>query len=131
MLIVKWPDSICKNPVVPSVLPALVVNSVAKAVAWLLARLYIHNLGLVQHIHVEAEDLFILLELRRLLLTRGSHDGRDVVVAKAFDKGDVLARKVLPTMKPQEIYQKTPDTLGKRRQEIQSTGERAVRRLYN
>jgi hypothetical protein len=96
VFIVKWPDSVCKDPVIPSVLPALVMNSVAKAVAWLFAWLHVHDFRLVEHVHVKAENLFVLVELGRLLLTRGSHDGQKVLLSRRnvkeiFDSAPLLA----------------------------------------
>ena len=74
VLIVQGADTINENPVIPGVLPALVVDSVAETISRLVAgRLDVHDLGFVEHVHVEAEDLFILLKLR-LLLARGRHD---------------------------------------------------------
>jgi hypothetical protein len=72
------------------------MNSVAKAVAWLFAWLHVHDFGLVEHVHVKAENLFVLVELGRLLLTRGSHDGQKVLLSRRnvkeiFDSAPLLA----------------------------------------
>ena len=70
---VKGPDAVDEDPVVPGVLPALVVNFVAVALGGLLGGLYVHDLGFVEHVHVEAEDFFILAELGGRLLSGWSH----------------------------------------------------------
>jgi hypothetical protein len=74
VLIVKWAYAIRQDPVVPRVLPALVVNLVAITISGLLSSLNVHDLGLVEHVHVKTEDLFVLVELLSRLLARGSHD---------------------------------------------------------
>ena len=75
VLIVQGANAVNENPVIPGVLPALVVDSVAETISRLVAgRLDVHDLGFVEHVHVEAQDLFVLLKLR-LLLARGRHDG--------------------------------------------------------
>lgn len=76
VLIVKRSDPVRQDQVIPGTLPALIVNFVAKPVARLLTGLDVHDLGLIEHIEVEAEDFFVLAKLWRLLLARRSHRGR-------------------------------------------------------
>ena len=73
MFIVERSDAVCKNPVIPGVLPALVVHLVFVPFLRFGQGLHFHHLGLVEHVHVEAEDFFVLLELLWRLVPSWSH----------------------------------------------------------
>jgi len=66
-------DPVDGNPVVPGILPTLVVNLKEESVA-VVGRLDVEDLGLVEHLVVEAEHLLVLLEgLCGLSLAAGRH----------------------------------------------------------
>lgn len=88
VIFIERPDAIWENPVVPGVLPTFVVNLEPVTVSRLLTDLDIHNFGLVEHIHVEAKDFFILAEgRRRRLLARGSHDENSTRLTRLLNYG--------------------------------------------
>lgn len=73
MLVVEGPDAVGKDPIVPRVLPALVVHLVAETLASLFRGLDVHDFCFIEHVHMEAKHLFVLVELR-LGLPRWCHD---------------------------------------------------------
>jgi hypothetical protein len=77
VLIVERPDPILADPVVPSLLPALVVNFVVPGLtaAALVTGLYVHDFGFVEKLAVEAQDLFVLAVERCWLLPSRRHAG--------------------------------------------------------
>lgn len=77
VLVVERSDTVNQDPVVPGVLPPFVVHLVLVPVPGLLTGLHVHDLGLVEHVHVKAEDFFVLAEggRRRLLSSRGHDSG--------------------------------------------------------
>lgn len=74
VLLSELADSVDRDPIVPGVLPALVVNAVLEALASLRG-LDVQDLGLVQHFAVEAKDLLVLGERLGRLACRRHFDG--------------------------------------------------------